>query len=338
MMKSFKQMLVMIFSISLIFSLMSCSSNKKGNTNSPKQSPAAVTKIRLPMGYIPNVQFAPLYAAVDLGYFRDENIAIEFDYSYETDGVALVGANTLQFSLVSGEQVLLARAQGLPVTYVLAWWQNYPVGIVSFPDQNIKTPADLKGKKIGLPGLFGASYIGLRALLNAGGLSEADVTLDSIGYNQVEALVSGQDQAVVIYVNNEPIQLKAKGYEVNVLRVADYVQLASNGLLTNEQTITNNPKLIERMNRAFLRGIAFVLAKPDDAYQICTNYVEGLAQSDERVQREILRASMEFWRSNQPGRSNPQAWENMQKVLLDMGLLTQPLDLSKAYTNQFVQP
>ena len=338
MMKSVKQMLLMILSISLFFGLMSCSPKKKGSTNAPKQSPAPVTKIRLPMGYIPNVQFAPLYAAVDLGYFRDENIAVEFDYSYETDGVALVGANTLQFSLVSGEQVLLARAQGLPVTYVLAWWQNYPVGIVSFPDQNIKTPADLKGKKIGLPGLFGASYIGLRALLNAGGLSEADVTLDSIGYNQVEALVSGQDQAVVIYVNNEPIQLKAKGYEVNVLRVADYVQLASNGLLTNEQTITNNPKLVEGMNRAFLRGIAFVLAKPDDAYQICTNYVEGLAQSDERVQREILRASMEFWRSNQPGISNPQAWENMQKVLLDMGLLTQPLDLSKAYTNQFVHP
>lgn len=337
-MKYIKQMLLIMLSLSLMIGLSSCSSKKKISANSPKPSPAEVTHIRLPMGYIPNVQFAPLYAAVDLGYFRDENIAVEFDYSYETDGVALVGANELQFSLVSGEQVLLARAQGLPVTYVLAWWQNYPVGIVSFPDQNIKTPADLKGKKIGLPGLFGASYIGLRALLNAGGLSESDVTLDSIGYNQVEALISGQDQAVVIYVNNEPIQLKAKGYDVNVLRVADYVQLASNGLLTNEQTIAKNPKLIEGMNRAFLRGIAFVLAKPDDAYQICTNYIEGLAQSDERVQRDILRASIEFWRAKQPGMSNPQAWENMQKVLLEMGLLTQPLDLSKAYTNQFVRP
>ena len=95
----------------------------------------------------------------------------------------------------------------------------------------------MKGKKIGLPGLYGASYVGLRALLNAGGLSEEDVTLDSIGYNQVEALVTGRDEAIVIYANNEPIQLEAQGYKVDVLRVADYVSLASNGLLTNEKTI-----------------------------------------------------------------------------------------------------
>ncbi len=337
-MKSKKQIVLILLVLVFAIYLISCSTTKNDNPIVTKKSPPSVTNIRLPMTYIPNVQFAPLYAAVDLGYFRDENIAIEFDYRYETDAIALVGANDLQFSLGSGEQVLLARAQGLPVTYVMAWWQGYPVGIVAFPDQNIKTPADLKGKKIGLPGLFGASYIGLRALLNAGGLSESDVTLDSIGYNQVEALVSGQDQAVVIYVNNEPIQLKAKGYTVDELRVADYVELASNGLLTNEQTISQNPKLIEAMNRAFLRGIAFVLAKPDDAYQICINYVEGLSQSDERVQRDVLRASMEFWRAKQPGISNPQAWENMQKVLMDMGLLTQPMDLSKAYTNQFVKP
>jgi NitT/TauT family transport system substrate-binding protein len=92
------------------------------------------------------------------------------------------------------------------------------------------------------------------------------------------------------------------------------------------------------MNRAILRGIADALANPNQAYDICLLYVEGLAQADEKVQRKIMFASMDFWRASVLGHTDPLAWENMQRVLLDMSLITQPLDLSKAYTNQFIQP
>jgi NitT/TauT family transport system substrate-binding protein len=327
----------LIITILLITLILSACSGATPANKQPQNIQSQIAHIRLPMGYIPNVQYAPFYVAVENGYFRDENIAIEFDYSFETDGISLVGANNLQFTLASGEQVLLARAQGMPVVYVLGWWQNYPVAVVAKTDQNIRAPADLKGKKIGLPILGGASYIGLRALLNAANLKESDVLLDVIGYNQVEALISDQEQAVVVYANNEPIQLQAKGYTIDEIRVADFVQLASNGLVTNEQTIAENPQIVRRMVRAILRGVADVLANPNQAYDICTKYVEGLAQSDEKVQREIMFASMEFWRANVPGYSNPKSWENMQKVLLDMGLINQPLDLSKAFTNDFIK-
>ena len=289
------------------------------------------------MGYIPNVQFAPFYVAMEKGYYSQAGLEIQFDYKSETDGVALVGANEVQFSLVSGEQVLLARSQGLPVVYVMAWWQNYPVAIASLPDQGIHTPADLKGKKIGLPGLYGANYVGLRALLNAGGLREEDVKLDSVGYNQIESLVTGRDEAVVIYANNEPFQLEAQGYKVDVLRVADYVPLASNGLLSNEKTLAENPDLVRQLVHATLKGVAFSLNNPKDAFEICKKYVEGLDQTNQDVQEKVFMATLEFWKTGQPGYSRPEAWENMQKVLLDMGMLTQPLDLGKAYSNSFIE-
>ena len=296
----------------------------------------ALVHVKLPLGYIPNVQFAPLYVSVEKGYFRKAGVEIEFDYSFETDAVALVGAGELQFAVVSGEQVLLARAQGLPVVYVAAWYQQYPVAVVSKVEQGILTPADLKGKKIGLPGLYGANYIGLEALLFSAGLSDADVTLDSIGYNQVEALATDQEQAVSVYAANEPVQLRAQGYEVNEIRVAEHVQLASNGLITNEKTIAENPDLVRRMAKALLQGMADAIADPDEAYELSKVHVPNLAEANEAVQKEVLARSIELWKAERLGFSDAQAWGNMQDTLLKMGLLEKALELDQAFTNEFV--
>ena len=296
----------------------------------------ALTHIRLPMGYIPNIQYAPFYIAVEKGYFKEAGIELEFDYKFETDGVALVGAGELPFAVVSGEQVLLARAQGLPVTYVAAWYQQYPVSVVAKSELGIVIPQDLKGKKIGLPGLFGASYIGLRALLNAGKLSESDVTLDAIGFNQVDMMAVGQQDIVVGYAANEPIQLRAQGIAVTELRVADYAQLAANGILANEKVIAENPELVRAFIGAFLKGLKDTLDDPDEAFTLSESYIPNFSDLDADVQKQVLTTSIEQWHAERLGYSDPQAWENMQDVLLDMGLLTEKLDLNKAFTNEFI--
>ena len=293
----------------------------------------ALRTIRLPMGYIADPQYAPLYVAVDRGYFAAEGLALEFDYSFETDGIALVGAGELPFALVSGEQVLLARAQKLPVVYVLQWWQQYPIAVVSKAAASIKTPADLAGRKVGLPGLFGASYVGLVGLLAANGMTLDDIDANEIGFNQVESLLTDQSEAVVVYVNNEPVQLAQRGEAIDEIRVADYANLVANGLLTNEQTIAAEPELIAGFVRAFLRGLQDTLDDPDAAFEISKKYVEGLDDS----RRGVLDASLDLWRAEPLGRTDPAAWQETHDLLLQMGLLSAPLpDLSAAYSNEFV--
>ena len=321
--------LVMIM-LGMAIALSACGSSTS------TQEAGALIKISLPMGYIPNIQFAPFYVAVEKGYFKDAGIEIEFDYKFETDGVALVGAGELPFAVVSGEQVLLARSKGLPVTYVAAWYQQYPVSVVAKSELGIVIPQDLKGKKIGLPGLFGANYVGLRALLNAAKLSESDVTLDTIGFNQVETMAAGQQDIVVGYTANEPIQLRARGIAVTELRVADYAQLAANGLLASEKVITENPELVRAFVGAFLKGLKDTLDNPDEAFTLSGKYIPNFSDLDAAVQKQVLTTSIEQWQATRLGYSDPQAWENMQTVLLDMGLLTEKLDLSKAFTNEFI--
>ena len=295
--------------------------------------------VTLPVGYIPNVQFAPMYVAIEKGFYREQGLDVSMDYNMETDSVALIGAGELDFAIVSGEQVLLGRAQDLPVVYVMAWYQEYPVGVASLKESKIEKPQDLVGKKVGIPGLYGASYIGLRALLQANGLQESDLTLDSIGYTQTEALMNGLEDAVVIYVANEPLKLNAEGYDVNVLRTSDSIDLVGNGLVTSETMIKEHPDVVRGMVTATLQGIAYITEHPAEAFEICKKYVDTLASltlEEQEVQRQILDASIPMFAIEKNGATELQAWQNMQSILLEMSLINQSLPLDKAFTNEFL--
>jgi NitT/TauT family transport system substrate-binding protein len=320
----------LLIALGLVLALAACGGSAPANES------GELTKIRLPMGYVPNIQFAPMYVAIEKGYFREAGLDVELDYKFETDGVALVGAGDLPFAVVSGEQVPLARAQGLPVVYVAAWYQQYPVSIVAKSELGILIPQDLKGRKIGLPGLFGANYVGLRALLFEAKMSEEDVTLDSIGFNQVELLAAGEQDVIVGYTANEPIQLRARGIPVTEIRVADYVHLASNGILTNEKTITENPGLVRAFVGAFLKGLADTIADPEEAFDLSEPHIPNFADLDADVQRQVLATSIEQWKAERLGYSDPRAWENMRNILLEMGLIGKEVDLNEGFTNEFV--
>ncbi len=274
---------------------------------------------------------------MEKGFFTEVGIELEFDYSYETDGVALVGANEIQFSVVSGEQVPIARAEGLPIVYVMAWYEKYPVAVISKIEQNIQEPQDLAGKRIALPGLFGANYVGLRALMGVVNLSESDLTMESVGFNQVEVLATDTSEVIVGYIANEPVQLAALGYDLNVILVADYLDLVSNGIITNEITIRENPDLVERMVSATLKSIQYAVEHPEEAFKACFKYVEGLEDADQEVQFDVLKVSLELYQTDPYGYSDPEAWENMQDVLLSMGLMKEAIQLDQAFTNEFSQ-
>ena len=167
-------------------------------------------------------------------------------------------------------------------------------------------------------------------------MSESDLTLDSIGFNQVELMATGEQDVVVGYAANEPIQLRARGIAVTEIRVADYVQLASNGILASEKIIADDPDLVRAFVGAFLKGLGDTIANPNEAFELSEAHIPNFADLDANVQMEVLETSIEQWQAERLGYSDPQAWENMQNILLEMGLITEELDLNKAFTNEFI--
>ncbi len=239
--------------------------------------------------FVPNIQFSPFYVAIEKGYFAEAGFNVTIEHGDEPIGVDLIASGSRQFGIISGEQVIAARANGRPVVYVYQWFHQFPVAIVATENSGIESIADLAGRRVGLPGRFGASYSGLIATLSANGMTEGDLSLQEIGFNAPEVICIGGVEAAAVYVNNEPLQIQNRidagdcgsVTGIRVFPVSDYAAVVSNGLVTNEQTITENPELVGAMVGAIDQAVRDVLNNPAEAYLMSAAYVEGLPLSDD---------------------------------------------------------
>lgn len=293
-------------------------------------------KVVLGMGFIPNVQFAPFYVADSQGYFAENGLAIEFNYKMEDDLLKLIGTDKLQFAIGSGDQVILARSQGLPAVYVANFYRQFPVSIVSLQEKGITAPKDLEDKKLGIPVLFGASYVGWEALVYATGIDAEKVDLQTIGYTQLAAIEHGLVDAAVVYIVNEPVRLRLTGREINEIRVSDHINLVSNGIITNEKTIQNEPELVRKVVQSFLKGLRETLADPQRALDIALEYVPEAGGENRPATEAVLRASIELWRGDLLGASEREDWQDSQDFMKKMGLIDQATEVDALFTNAFV--
>jgi NitT/TauT family transport system substrate-binding protein len=297
-----------------------------------------LTKITLAMGYIPSVQFAPFYLAQERGYFEQAGLDVSFRYGFETDLLKLVGTDELQFMIGSGEEVVLGRSQGLPVRYVMRWYRKFPVVLFAKLSSGIRSPKDLAGKKLGLPGLFGASYVGWEAMVYATGVDQKRVSVQSIGFTQATAVSQGLVDAAMDYVVNGPVQLRLAGEEVVVLPVSDYIDLPSNGIITNDQTIRERPELVQGLVSALTLGLRDTLKDPDAAFAASLKAVPEAGGEQAKVSRAIFDESLKLWQATELelGLSDPAAWEEAARFMKEMGLIQTEVVATDLYTNEFL--
>ncbi len=321
--------------IVLIFLLAACGPQPAPATDDP--GPNELTHIDLGVGFIPNVQFAPFYVAQAKGFYAAEGLDVSLEYGFENDFVALTAQGERQFAIASGDQVILARSQGLPIVYVMKWYNRYPVGVAALANSGISSPKDLNGHTVGIPGLFGASYVAWKGLVYAAGVDEASIDLQEIGFTQAEALNQGKVDAAVVYIANEPVQLTQAGEAVNVIQVSDYLNLVSNGIVTNEKLIKENPDLVRRMVRASLKGVAYTIDHPEEAFEITRTFIPDMTDDDAPTQRKVLDASIELWRTDAPGITGPQNWADSVEFMRQSGLIETDVNAEAMYSNQFVE-
>lgn len=302
---------------------------------------AATQTVRIGMAYIPNVQFAPWYIALKQGFFREEGLEVEFDYRMDVDALQLVATGQLDFAIAGGDQVITARAQNIPVVYLMSLYAKFPPAVIALASSTIKTPQDLIGKRVGLP-LYGTNLLAIKAILNRANVPAARVQLIDIGYTQIPSLTEGKVDAIVGFVNNEPIKLAAAGYAVNQINAWNYLDLVGHGLITGETQRSRSPELIAKMVRASVKGMRYALEHPQEALEICFSQLPELGPDQRKIEADVFKASLDLWENDFTkqhglGTSNIQAWKDSVQLMLEMGLIKQPVAVEEFVDSSFLK-
>ncbi len=290
-------------------------------------------QVSVRLKWLHQAQFAGLYVADQKGFYAKENIKVTLrPGGVEHDENALVVSGEDDFGIVGAAQVLVARSQGLPVVACAAIYRTNPTVYFAMSGSGIEKPHDFIGKRVAT----GPTNFVLPAMMNKLGLSMDQFEPVSPEYD-MEAFFDGKVDVWIGYLTDQVIAAREQGYELNLIYPAHYgIHVYGDVIITSENIIADNSDLVERFLRATLRGWRYAIENPDEAIAITLKYDETL---DEAHQKAIMEAQMPLIHTgeDQIGWMKDEIWHGMHEMLLEQGVLTEPLDVEQVYTTEFLQ-
>ena len=264
----------------------------------PSPTPSAgTTKLVVGLGFTPSVQFAPFYLADQAGYYRAAGLDVTFQNQIDPNLITLVGQGSIDLGLADGTSVVPAASQGIPIKYLATVYGTFPSIVFAKASSGIASAADLKGKRIGIPGRYGSSWVMLQALLGSAQLTASDVTIvEYPDFGQGAALSQGQIDAATGFANNEPVQAQLAGTQVNVLHVDDTIRLPGPGFIAGTTTLSTKRAAISAFIAATFRAMREIAGDPAKGLAAAVAAVPELGQKPS-TQAAILDATIAAWKA-----------------------------------------
>jgi ABC-type nitrate/sulfonate/bicarbonate transport system substrate-binding protein len=227
----------------------------------PAVQAQAPTKVAFQLSWIRSIQYGGLFAAQELGYFREVGIEPEWQPGGPNiDAVATVAAGRALIGDRPSDQLIIARGRGIPVKMIGAMFNRSPSAIMSLTRAPIRSLADMVGKTVAIPG--GARPVVINLMRNAG-LDANRVTFVPVGTDP-GLLASGQVDGYVGLSTNQGVMLQARGVAVEFLHLSDVGSALYGGAIYVTDTVLAQQRaLLVRFLRAAVRGHQKMIDDPE---------------------------------------------------------------------------
>jgi ABC-type nitrate/sulfonate/bicarbonate transport system substrate-binding protein len=205
--------------------LAACGSSSSASSSSAKSTTGASSgttslgKLSYQLGWIANASYTGSYIADSKGYYSQHGLDVTIvPGGPSVSGMPLLISNKVQVADSDAETVSSAITQGGDVKIVGAGYQVNPACIMSLASTPITTPADLKGKTIGVGASDDPAWY---AFLEVNNIGKSELTTVPASFD-LTPLIDGKIDGYMAFLNDEVPQLTAKGIKTAVLRFADY--------------------------------------------------------------------------------------------------------------------
>ncbi|NKX87779.1 ABC transporter substrate-binding protein [Nocardia coubleae] len=242
-------------------------------------------KVAVQLSWIKNIEFAGEYFADSRGYFKEAGfgtVDLIAGGAASTSVEAGLDTGKVWIGLSAPQTTAPAVLEGLPAKIVGATYQKNPFAIVSAAGKPIKSPAEMKGRKIGVQD---TNQLIFSALLAANGIAPGEVTVVPAQFDPTP-LANGEVDGWVSYVTNEPITLAAKGFANDHFLFADFgLPLVAETLTVAQSTIDNERDKLKAFLTAQIKGWKDAVADPAESARLAVEvYGKDLELSlDEQI-------------------------------------------------------
>jgi len=284
--------------------------------------------VRVAIGYIPHIQFAPLYVGIEKGFYRDEGLRLEIEYGFGMDIFSLLQAGKIDVGLSDSDQLIIASSKGVDLRAIFQYYQKYPVTILAKADR-IRTPGDFQGKVIGTPELYGTSWIGLQLFLERFQLKDK-VKIERIGYTQIPTLLADRVDGVVCFFNNEPIQLKESGVRIVQWNVKDFSPMVGASFITSTSILAKKRDVLAAFVRATEKGIRYTIEHQEEGYRISYPYIGKPDSSRSKFFQSVLKETCTLFETAGPyGSMDPEVYRDSVATLKRLGLIDRDVPVER---------
>ncbi|MCA0849382.1 ABC transporter substrate-binding protein [Salipiger thiooxidans] len=303
-------------------------------------APLAAEADSLRLEWVMQGQFAGPIMALENGWYDEAGIEMELrPAGPDIKPAVMVATEVDTYGIGHPNQIIAARANGVPLVMVSQWGQKAASTYIARKDAGIGTLADMPGHSVGL--WFGGDEHEFLAMLNNAGVAQSDVDVVSQGYDIVSWL-NGDYEVMQVTRYNELQLVYDNGFapeDLVFFEPGDYASaLISGGLFTTEEQIAAHPEAVQAAVDASLRGWQAAFADPAAAAEVMVKYNSELDVAFQTRQIEAMKdiACAGPTLEGKFGTTDPADYETAQAILLGAKLIDSEIDLTAAFTNQFV--